>query len=195
MPIRLFTQSHWPTRAKMNIKHGTVVWLTGLSGVGKTTIGEILFQQLKPKNPSLLFLDGDRLRQTIAEDLGYTAADRIRTALRISRLCKLVTEQGIDTICATISLIRECQKWNRQNIPGYLEVFLRATSATRHARDHKKIYQRARDGKEKNVYGEDLVPEFPKNPDLVFDNDGEMSPTDIANEIITAFYQIKKRDS
>ena len=79
-----------------------VYWITGLSGAGKTTIGKIFFNKLKKNDPATVFLDGDTLRQVFGDDLGYSETDRRKCAMRYSRLCKFLSEQGITIVICTI---------------------------------------------------------------------------------------------
>ena len=101
---------------------GRVFWITGLSGAGKTTVGQELWTRLRAAGRPVTFLDGDALRAVIAEDLGYSAGNRRRSAMRNARLCRLLAEQGTDVVCATISLFHEVQRWNRENILDYREI-------------------------------------------------------------------------
>src|ERR1700683_1573893 len=80
---------------------GNVYWITGLSGAGKTTIGRELWRRLRAASRSVIFLDGDVTREVIAEDLGHSTTHRRRSAMRNARLCKLLSDQGTDVVCAT----------------------------------------------------------------------------------------------
>ena len=153
---------------------GSVFWITGLSGAGKTTVGERLWRRLRAAGRSAIFLDGDKLRSAIAEDLGHPIEDRRQSAIRNGRLCQLLAEQGIDVVCATISMFHEVQRWNRAHIPGYFEIYLRVPMAEIERRDPKGIYALARNGKAANVVGIDIPAEEPKAPDLVIDNHGSL---------------------
>ena len=119
---------------------GRVFWITGLSGAGKTTVGRELSSRLRAAGRPVTFLDGDALRAAIAEDLGHSAGNRRQSAMRNARLCRLLAEQGADVVCATISLFHEVQRWNRENIPGYREIYLRVPIDELRRRDSKGIY-------------------------------------------------------
>jgi adenylylsulfate kinase len=118
---------------------GRVFWITGLSGAGKTTVGQELWGRLRTTGRPVIFLDGDELRAVIAEDLGHSAENRRLSAMRNARLCRLLAGQGADVVCATISLFHEVQRWNRKNIPGYREIYLRVPIDELRRRDSKGI--------------------------------------------------------
>ena len=140
---------------------GRVIWITGLSGAGKTTLARALLPHLP--QPRLL-LDGDALREALGLLAGgYERADRLRLARTYAALSKLAADQGQTVVCATISLFHEVQAWNRENLPGYLEVFIDAPPEVLRARDYKRVYDRA-GGAE--VMGLGLAPETPLTPDV-----------------------------
>src|SRR3979490_3415514 len=103
------------------MKTGTVYWLTGLSGAGKTTLGVRLCERLRAEGRTVLFLDGASLREVFGGDLGHSVAARQQSAMRNARLCRLLSAQGVDVVCSTISLIHACQQWSRNNLPNYCE--------------------------------------------------------------------------
>jgi adenylylsulfate kinase-like enzyme len=138
---------------------GRVFWITGLSGAGKTSVGRELCDRLRAAGCKVTFLDGDALRSTIAEDLGHSAHDRRRSAMRNARLCRLLADQGADVVCATISLFHEVHRWNRENIPGYREIYLRVPLEELRRRNSKGIYSGASD-----VVGVDVQAETPQAP-------------------------------
>ena len=130
------------------------------------------------------FLDGDALRAAIAEDLGHSAGDRRRSAMRNARLCRLLAEQGADVVCATISLFHEVQRWNRENIPGYREIYLRVPMDELRRRDSKGIYAGAQRGDARDVVGLDVPAEAPEAPDLVLDNYGALDVAAAVDRIL-----------
>ncbi len=165
---------------------GKVYWITGLSGAGKTTIGKVFFQKLREQRDNVLFLDGDTLREVFGNDLGYGREDRLRCAMRYSRLCRLLSEQGQDVVICTISMFREVREWNRRYIEGYREIYIEVPMEILQSRNQKNLY---RDGND--VVGVDLKLELPENPDLVVKNDGTMQPQELAEDIWGHFVQMK----
>src|SRR6516162_1342317 len=170
--------------AEQEASPGRVFWITGLSGAGKTTLGRELWRRLRAGGRPVTFLDGDGLRAAIAEDLGHSAGDRRRSAMRNARLCRLLAEQGADVVCATISLFHEVQRWNRENIPGYREIYLRVPIDELRRRDNKGIYVRAHGGKARDVVGLDVPEEAPEAPDLVIDNYGALDVATAVDRIL-----------
>src|SRR4051812_9173537 len=112
-----------------NPTSGRIFWITGLALSGKSTTARLLARQLRTMSPAVVLLDGDELREIYGDGLGHGPEDRRTIALRNSRLCRLLSNQGIDVVCATISLFRDCQKWRREHIRRYYEIYLRVPFA------------------------------------------------------------------
>lgn len=159
------------------MKKGTVYWITGLSNSGKTTLSVRLVAHLKELGIAAVHLDGDALRSVYGDAPDFSAATRNKVAFRNARLCALLSEQGISVVCSTISLFHDVQKWNRQNISSYKEIYLRAPLAVRQARDVRGIYSG------QNVAGTDFAVEEPKNPELALDNDGSLSMDELFEKV------------
>ena len=153
------------------VNKGTLYWITGLSGAGKTTIGNKLYYKMKLTKSNTIILDGDILRKVTGNDLGYSKKDRLERAYRYNALCKLLTDQGINVIICTIAMFDEVREWNRKNIENYIEVFLDVELEVLKSRDRKGLYSR----KEGSIVGVDIEAEYPKTPDIIIKNDGRAS--------------------
>lgn len=161
-----------------------VVWLIGKSAAGKTAIGRALCTRLKASRPAIVFLDGDQLREAIGMDLGYSVIDRYESERRSSRLCKLLSDQGIDVICAKLSNAPEIRVWNRENLRDYREIYLRVSDEVLRQRDPKGIYKQFEAGATDQVVGKDILFHEPESPWLVIDNQGIDSVAEIVNRIL-----------
>lgn len=165
-----------------------VFWITGLSGAGKTTIGKELYHRLKALNPAVVFLDGDAMREVLGDVFGYAKEDRLRCAEYYGRLCRLLAQQGMTVVCCTISMFHSVRSWNREHIPGYVEVYLQVPLEVLHQRDQKKMYSGVVAGDFKRVVGLDEAWEEPQNPDIVIQNSGDV-PAAVAVDSIIEFMQ------
>jgi adenylylsulfate kinase len=162
---------------------GRVYWITGLAGAGKTTIGKELYKEIKKTNPATVLLDGDIMREVFGADLGYTIEERKKCAMRYSRICKMLVEQGITVICCTISMFDIVRDWNSQNISNYVEVYVRVSMDTLHERNQKKLYREGTDAGA-SVVGLDIPMEEPKNPHIIIDNDEGLTVSDAVDQIL-----------
>jgi len=168
---------------------GTVFWITGLAGSGKTTIGRRLYDRLKEMKPDVVFLDGDTLRGVFGNSHGHSPEDRKKLAMSYSRLCRLLSDQGIDVVCSTISLFREVHKFNRENFRNYCEIFVDCDMKEIVRRDQKGLYSNCVNGSTSNVIGVDLEYDEPENCDLVIDN----SRQDSLDEKVERIMQLNKK--
>lgn len=163
---------------------GTVYWITGLSGAGKTTIGKLLYEKIKEEYPNTVFLDGDTLRKVFGDDLGYSKEDRRKCAMRYSRLCAMLQEQGMNVICCTISMFDSVREWNRENIADYMEIYIEVPMEILEKRNQKNLYHDVKQGKMQNVAGVDLELELPGTSDVKLFNDGTRSLEELCEEIL-----------
>ena len=156
-----------------NFKLSRTIWITGLSGAGKTTLGGAVVSLLRNKNLPVIFLDGDQLRDVLGLSLqsntNHSRQSRLLLAMKYSKLCKIISEQKITVVIATISMFREVHDWNKANLSNYFEVFLKVPLKELRRRDPKKIYHRYELGEINNIAGLDLKVDDPKTPDLLFD--------------------------
>lgn len=154
-----------------------VIWIIGLAGAGKTTVGRALHALLQQGGRPVAFLDGDHLREMMDNDLGHTLEDRRRNGRRMSRICHYLDSQGMDVVCATLSQFDEHQSWNRANNSRYFEVYLDVPMDVLVSRDQKGLYSGALAGKIKNVVGVDMPFPRPKNPDMTITGTNETPET------------------
>ncbi len=163
-----------------------VIWLIGLSGAGKTTVGLSLANKLREDGRACVFIDGDIVREIMGSDLGHSIEDRKKNADRICRLCKHLDTQGVDVVCGILSIFPESRKWNRENMSSYFETFLDAPIETLMQRDDKGLYARAQRGELRDVVGVDLPFPEPETCDLRIKNDFTQSPEELSSTIFEA---------
>jgi adenylylsulfate kinase-like enzyme len=148
-----------------------VIWIIGLSGTGKTTLAIQVVERIRQLNGKVVLLDGDLIRTLFANDVDHTIEGRRRNAERLSVLSKFLADQGIHVVAAVLSIFPEWRRWNRENIPYYSEVYIKASMETLLRRDIKNLYARAAKGEIINVVGVDIPFPEPENPELVIEND------------------------
>tara|TARA_Y100000590_G_C15594886_1_gene967614 strand:+ start:521 stop:1015 length:495 start_codon:yes stop_codon:yes gene_type:complete len=143
-----------------------IVWIVGLAGSGKTTIGQSLYKEIKKKNSSTCFIDGDKIRQINDNDLGYTLSDRKKNAKRIINFCKLLDDQKINVIVSILHNFPKQGLENRKKFSKYVEIFIECKRKTLIKRNQKKLYSKGNKGRVKNVVGIDIKFNKPIKPDL-----------------------------
>ena len=161
-----------------------LIWITGLSGSGKTTIGKEVYKKLNKLYENTVFLDGDSFREILGNDLGHTPKDRLENARRISRMCLFLVSQNINVICSTMSLYKEIHTLNREKITNYLEVFIECDIDELIRRDQKGLYTKAIAGKLDNIVGINMDYDKPTLCDLTIDNSKQDMLAEKSNKII-----------
>ena len=171
--------------AAMKNQKPAVIWLTGLSGSGKSTIANLVERKLARMNRHTFLLDGDNVRHGLCKDLGFTPADRIENMRRVGEVAKLMTDAGLIVVTAFISPFRAERDMVRAMMrPGeFVEVFVDTPLEVAEARDVKGLYAKARAGQLKNFTGIDSPYELPENPDLRLDTT-RMTPDEAAEQIV-----------
>jgi adenylyl-sulfate kinase len=179
------------SRNRLNGHKPAVVWLTGLSGAGKSTIAYELELQLHAAGVHTYVLDGDNLRHGLNADLGFTPAERARNVKRTAQVAQLMVNAGLVVIVAMISPYRQDRIQARALFSGtpFLEVHVKAPLAVCEARDPKGLYQKARLGLLPNFTGIGSVYETPSNPDVLL-NTAENS---LANCVQTLKLRLQKQ--
>jgi bifunctional enzyme CysN/CysC len=190
--LRRSQNVHWQAvdigrehHATLKNQKAAVLWLTGLSGAGKSTIANLIEKKLARMNRHTFLLDGDNVRHGLNKDLGFTDADRVENIRRVGEVAKLMTDAGLIVITAFISPFRAERKMVRQMMrPGeFFEVFVDTPLAAAEARDVKGLYRKARAGQLKNFTGIDSPYEVPEEPELRIDTT-KMSSEQAADAII-----------
>lgn len=166
-------------------RKGRVFWITGVSGAGKSTVSRIIVDCLRERGEHAILIDGDEIREILG-DLKHDGNSRLSLGMQYAKLGRLLANQGTTVLVATISLFRELHAFNRQNLPGYFEVYLKAPLELLKERDPKGLYRGFEDGLVNSVAGLDLPIEEPLVPDLVVEMTPDLQAIDVARTIMAA---------
>jgi len=197
--LRRSQNVHWQpsdiTRADhaaMKNQTPRVLWFTGLSGSGKSTIANAVEKRLALMNRHTFLLDGDNVRHGLNKDLGFTEADRIENIRRVGEVAKLMTDAGLIVLTAFISPFRAERQMVREMMAGceFVEIHVDTPLEVAEARDVKGLYRKARAGQLSNFTGIDSPYEPPENPDIVV-NTVEMSVEEAAEHIVRHILPLK----
>ena len=176
--LRRSQNIHWQAmdvdkaaRAASKGQTGRVVWLTGLSGAGKSTIANLVEQRLAAEGRHTYLLDGDNVRHGLNKDLGFTEADRVENIRRVAEVAKLMVDAGLIVLVSFISPFRAERRMARELMGEgeFAEVFIDTPIAEAEKRDVKGLYAKARAGELKNFTGVDSPYEAPENPEIRID--------------------------
>ena len=172
-------------RALKNDHKPCVVWLTGLSGSGKTSTADALENKLHALGYKTYTLDGDNVRHGLNNDLGFTDADRVENIRRVAEVAKLMVDAGLIVITAFISPFISERKYARQILADneFIEVFVDAPIEVCEARDPKGLYKKARSGQLKNFTGIDSEYQKPPNPEIVLES-SKKPPEELADYVL-----------
>jgi len=172
-------------REKQNEHKGVVIWLTGLSGSGKSTVAVELQAQLFEAGCQVFILDGDNIRHGLNKDLGFSPEDREENIRRIGEVAKLFADAGIIAITSFISPYRKDRDINRELVPkgDFIEVYVQAPLNICEERDPKGLYKKARAGIIPEFTGISAPYEEPLKPEIVIDTD-KLCVKDSANKIV-----------
>ena len=194
--LRRSQNVHWQaldvdkaSRAALKGQRGRVVWLTGLSGSGKSTIANLVEKKLHANGRHTYLLDGDNVRHGLNKDLGFTDEDRVENIRRVAEVSKLMVDAGLIVLVSFISPFRAERRLARelQAQGDFVEVYIDTPLAVAEARDVKGLYKKARAGELKNFTGIDSPYEAPEAAEIRIDTT-KTSPTEAA-ELITAWLE------
>ncbi|HRO57198.1 MAG TPA: adenylyl-sulfate kinase [Nitrosomonas europaea] len=174
--LRRAQNVHWQAlsitredRERLNEHKGKVIWFTGLSGSGKSTIANALEKELHAQGKHTYILDGDNIRQSLNKDLGFTDADRVENIRRVAEVARLMMDAGLIVITAFISPFRAEREMARQLIgeENFIEVFVDTPLEVCEQRDPKGLYRKARSGQLPNMTGIGSSYESPEHPNFI----------------------------
>jgi adenylylsulfate kinase len=154
---------------------GFVVWLTGFSGSGKSTIAQKLHEELKQRGLKVESFDGDEVRRNLSKGLGFSKEDRDTHNKRIIYVAKLLTRNGVNAIISLISPYRSTRAYARENLPRFVEVYLKCSIEECIKRDPKGLYKKALAGEIKDMTGIQDPYEEPLSPELTLDTEHRSS--------------------
>jgi bifunctional enzyme CysN/CysC len=159
------------THSALKGQKPAVLWFTGLSGAGKSTIANIVEKKLAARGRHTYLLDGDNIRHGLNRDLGFTEADRIENIRRVGEVARLMADAGLIVLTAFISPFRAERHMVRRMLPEgeFIEVFIDTPLEEAEKRDAKGLYAKARAGELKNFTGIDSPYEVPENPEIHID--------------------------
>ena len=134
-----------------------IIWITGLSGAGKTTLGSHIYSKLKSeKLKNIIWLDGDVVREVLSPALDYSEASRIQQVKKVQRLAKYLESQGMIVIASILYFNNSLSEWNIRNFEEYLEIYLKVSIDKLVERDSKGLYSKAINGEIPDVVGIDI---------------------------------------
>jgi bifunctional enzyme CysN/CysC len=174
-------------RASSKHQKPAILWFTGLSGAGKSTVANIVEAKLHARGAHTVMLDGDNVRHGLNKDLGFTDADRVENIRRVGEVAKLMVEAGLVVLCSFISPFAAERRMVRELVQAgeFVEVFVDAPIAACIARDPKGLYKRALAGEIRNFTGIDQPYERPEHAEIVLDA-GVAAPEALADQVIAA---------
>ena len=196
-PLRRAANIHWQNldinkaaNAEQKGQNPAVLWFTGLSGSGKSTIANEVQKRLYANGRHSFILDGDNVRHGLNRDLGFTDADRVENIRRVAEVSKLMVEAGLITLVSFISPFRAERELARNLMEEgeFIEIFVNTPLSVAETRDPKGLYKKARAGNLKNFTGIDSPYEAPENPEIEI-NTAEMSVEDAAERVINGLIE------
>ena len=158
---------------------GTLFWITGLSGSGKTTIAKKVKKDIEKKYGPTLLINGDDLRKFFLLN-GFSKNNRLENAYKFSKLFKLITNQNINIIFATVGMMHKIRKIFKKTVKNFFIIYIKSDVKIIKQKKQKKMYFKFRE----NIVGVDIKPEFPKNPDIMITNYLNRDINSIAKELI-----------
>lgn len=170
-----------------------IIWLTGISGAGKTTLSDAIARRFKPLIPELIQIDGDEIRALFGASLSFQEADRYEQIQRIQRLANMLDRQKMVVLVAALYGHPDLFAWNRANFSKYYEIYLEAPLELVHRRDPKSLYRKASIGEMPHVVGLDIPWHAPANPHIRIDSSQENNPATLALNVARQIPELAQR--
>ena len=165
---------------KKNPKKGILFWVTGLSGSGKKTISKKMQNDIQKLYGPTLLISGDDIRE-IFDFKDYSAPKRFSLVMKYCKLAKFITNQNINLIFAVVGMMDKIRNWNKKNITNYLEIYIKSDLKKIIKFKKKKIYHKKGVG---DIVGLSIKPEFPRNPDIILNNNLKTDIKSLAKKLI-----------
>ena len=174
----------------MCCQNGFTLWFTGLSGAGKSTISQLVAEELRRRDVRVEVLDGDVVRTHLSKGLGFSKEDRDTNIRRIGWVCKVLSRNGVAAIGAAISPYREIRDEIRAKIGRFVEVYVECSIPVLAERDVKGLYKKALAGELKNFTGVSDPYEPPLNPEVTCHTDGRETPEQSAAKVLAKLEEL-----
>ncbi len=171
---------------KKNKKKGILFWITGLSGSGKTTLGKAIHKDIVKLYGPTIMISGDNLRKIFRLN-GHKREERLKLSKSYCQFAKYIVNQKINIIFAVVSMFNTPRKWNKDNIENYIEIYIKSDLRKIINLRKKKIYHKKNI---KNLVGIDIVPEYPKKPNIIINNFFNKSKEKISKELVEKIKKI-----
>jgi bifunctional enzyme CysN/CysC len=195
--LRRAQNVHWQAldvnklaRARLSRQKPCILWFTGLSGAGKSTIANLVEKQLHADGRQTYLLDGDNVRHGLNKDLGFTDQDRVENIRRVAEVARLMVDAGLIVLVSFISPFRSERRMARALVAAgeFIEVFVDTPLALAEARDAKGLYKKARRGELKNFTGIDSPYEAPEDAEIRLDTT-QLTPEEAAQRVIAQLHE------
>ncbi len=174
----------------MCCQNGFTLWFTGLSGAGKSTISQLVAEELRRRNVRVEVLDGDVVRTHLSKGLGFSKEDRDTNIRRIGWVCEVLSRNGVAAIGAAISPYRDIRDEIRGKVERFVEVYVECSIPVLAERDVKGLYKKALAGELKNFTGVSDPYESPLNPEVTCHTDGRETPEQSAAQVLARLEEL-----
>ncbi len=171
---------------KLYKNYGIVFWITGISGSGKSTFSRKIYSFIKKKFGPTIILSGDDLRKIFKLNK-YERSYRIQIGKQYTKFLKLITSNNVNVLFSVVGLFHELHEYNRKKLKNYIEILIDVNFKKTEQRKQKFFYR----NKTNNVWGRDIMPEYPKNPHIILKNNFKKNKKSLSKELIKKINKLK----